>query len=142
MSCDVILDSGADTSVLPLRYGSIGEVGPAPNTVFVDAQGRPLAVVSTRVATLQFGDVAFKEKFIVSDVATPLVALGHIIRAGWNLVQGDSSPCLVKVQKASKFIDEPPHVYFAAPKSPERSCAYKLIYHYHFTSIIHCIIRV
>ena len=100
MSCDVILDSGADTSVLPLRYSSIGEVGPAPSTVFVDAQGRPLAVDSTRVATLQFGDVAFKEKFIVSDVATPLVALGHIIRAGWNLVQGDSSPCLVKGSKS------------------------------------------
>ena len=69
MSCDVTLDSGADTSVLPLRYSSIGEVGPAPSTVFVDAQGRPLAVDSTRVATLQFGDVAIKEKFIVSDVA-------------------------------------------------------------------------
>ena len=99
MSCDVILDSGADTSVLPLRYGDIGEACAAPSSTFVDAQGCPLAVESTRVATLQFGDVAFKEKFIVSDVTTPLVALGHIIRAGWSLIQSDTGPCLVKGTK-------------------------------------------
>ena len=75
MQCDVILDSGADISVLPLHYSGIGEVGPAPNTTFVDAQGCPLAVESTRIATLQFGNVAFREKFIIADVTTPLVAL-------------------------------------------------------------------
>ena len=51
---------------------------------------------TTRIATLQFGNVAFKEKFIVADVTTPLIALGHIIRSGWSLVQTDSGPCLVK----------------------------------------------
>ena len=99
MPCDVILDSGADTSVLPLCFGDLGEACADPSSTYVDAQGCPLAVESTRVATLQFGDIAFKEKFIVADVMTPLVALGHIIRAGWNLVQGENGPCLVKGSK-------------------------------------------
>ena len=99
MPCDVILDSGADTSVLPLCFGDLGEACADPSSTYVDAQGCPLAVESTRVATLQLGDIAFKEKFIVADVMTPLVALGHIIRAGWNLVQGENGPCLVKGSK-------------------------------------------
>ena len=53
--CDVILDSGADTSVLPLRFSHVGESCDAPNTMFVDAQGCPLSIASTRIATLQFG---------------------------------------------------------------------------------------
>ena len=77
--CDVILDSGADISVLPLSFSDAGSSGPAPNSTYVDAQGCPIDVAATRIATLQFDDVAFKEKFIVADVSTPLVALGHII---------------------------------------------------------------
>ena len=94
--CDVILDSGADTSVLPLHFSDVGQQCASPSTTFVDAQGCPLAVSTTRVATLQFGNVAFKEKFIVADVTMPLIALGHIIKSGWSLIQGDAGPCLVK----------------------------------------------
>ena len=101
-ACDVILDSGADTSVLPLRFSYVGESCAAPDTTFVDAQGTPLSIASTRIATLQFGNVAFKEKFIVADVTTPLVALGHVIRSGWSLIQHDSGPRLVK---GSKYIE-------------------------------------
>ena len=81
---------------LPLSYSSVGTAGPAPSSTYVDAQGCPLDVATTRIATLQFGDVAFKEKFIIADVTTPLVALGHIIRSGWSLVQSELGPCLVK----------------------------------------------
>ena len=94
--CDVILDSGADISVLPLSFSSVGASGPAPSSTYVDAQGCPLDVATTRIATLQFGDVAFTEKFIIADVTTPLVALGHIIRSVWSLVQSELGPCLVK----------------------------------------------
>ena len=93
--CDVILDSGADTSVLPLHFSDVGQQCASPSTTFVDAQGCPLAVSTTRVATLQFGNVAFKEKFIVADVTMPLIALGHIIKSGWSLIQGDAGACLV-----------------------------------------------
>eukprot|EP00435_Cladocopium_sp_Y103_P049904 s97_g15.t1 len=96
MSCEVILDSGADTSALPLSFSGVGTPCPEPSTTFVDAQGSPLTIESTRLATVQFGDVVFREKFIVADVTTPLIALGHIIKAGWSLVQKDDGPCLVK----------------------------------------------
>ena len=65
----------------------------------MDAQGVPLSVESTRIATVQFGDVCFKEKFIIADVTSPLIALGHVIRCGWSLVQRDGKPCLVKGDK-------------------------------------------
>ena len=47
---DVILDSGADTSALPLSFANIGDECPNPNTCFVDAQGAPLTTQSTRIA--------------------------------------------------------------------------------------------
>ena len=102
--CDVILDSGADTSALPLIYAGVGDKCQDPSTTFVDAQGVPLSVESTRIATVQFGDVCFKEKFIIADVASPLIALGHVIRNGWNLVQRDGNPCLVKDDKVIQVL--------------------------------------
>ena len=50
-------DSGADTRALRLKYGHVGVEGPAINTCYVDAQGALLAVQSTRLANVQFGDV-------------------------------------------------------------------------------------
>ena len=102
--CDVILDSGADTSALPLIYAGVGDKCQDPSTTFVDAQGVPLSVESTRIATVQFGDVCFKEKFIIADVTSPLIALGHVIRSGWNLVQRDGKPCLVKDDKVIQVL--------------------------------------
>ena len=74
--CDVTLDSG------PLKYAHVGIEGPAVDTCYVDAQEVPLTVQST--ANVQFGDVTFKETFIVSDVTCPLLSLGSVLRAGWS----------------------------------------------------------
>ena len=79
--CDVILDSGADTSALPLKYAAVGVEGPKPDTCFVDAQGAPLTVQATRLANIQFGDVTFRDRFIISDVTCPLLSLGNVLRA-------------------------------------------------------------
>eukprot|EP00435_Cladocopium_sp_Y103_P053919 s1374_g17.t1 len=96
MPCDVILDSGADTSALALHFSEVGTACPDPNTTYVDAQGSPWTIESTRLAIVQFGNVQFREKFIIADITTPLLALGHIIKAGWNLVQKPDGPCLEK----------------------------------------------
>ena len=71
---DLILDSGADTSALPLSFANIGDECPNPNTCFVDAQGAPLTIQSTRIANVQFGDVTFRERFTVSDITCPLLS--------------------------------------------------------------------
>jgi hypothetical protein len=94
--CDIILASGADTSALPLKFSCIGDEGPRPDVSYVDAQGATLDVKSTRLANVQFGDVIFKEKFIVSDITCPLLSLGNVLRAGWNIVHIDGNPHLVK----------------------------------------------
>ena len=97
--CDVILDSGADTSALPLKYAAVGVAGPKPDTCFVDAQGAPLTVEATRLANIQFGDATFRDRFIISDVTCPLLSLGNVLRAGWSVVHVDGVPCLTKGDK-------------------------------------------
>ena len=69
---DIVLDSGADVSALPLCYSGVGTEIHHDGSLFVDAQGNALHVDSTRLAKVQFGDVTFKEKFIVSGVTKPL----------------------------------------------------------------------
>ena len=86
---EIVLDSGADGSVLPLEYATVGE--PDRETgdfCYVDAQGKPIAVKTVRVAELHFGNVAFKERFIVAKVTTPLISMGRLLRSGWSVANG------------------------------------------------------
>ena len=99
---DVILDSGADASALPMRFAHVGDDCPSANTCYVDAQGAPLTIESTRIANVQFGDVTFR--FIVSDVTCPLLALGSVLRSGWDLVHFDGVPYLMKGDKHIEVI--------------------------------------
>ena len=96
---DIILDSGADTSALPLAYLHVGE-SCSHETVgqdYIDAQGGKLDIRDTRLATVDLGNgVALRERFIIANISCPLLALGHIIRAGWELQHTDSGICLVK----------------------------------------------
>ena len=99
--CDVILDSGEDTQVpsLSLKYVCVCVAGPKPDACFVDAQGAPLTVEATRLANIQFGDVTFRDRFIISDVTCPLLSLGNVLRAGWSVVHVDGVPFLTKGDK-------------------------------------------
>ena len=96
---DIILDSGADTSALPLAYSNVGE-SCSHETVgqdYIDAQGGKLDIRDTRLATVDLGNgVVLRERFIIANISCPLLALGHIIRAGWELQHTDSGICLVK----------------------------------------------
>ena len=104
---EIILDSGADTSALPLRFAGVGEEQAGDRAQsFVDAQGNGLRIKETTVATVGLTnsltgeeDVFFKEKFIVTNVNCPLLALGHVMRAGWELRQGQRGLMLVKGEK-------------------------------------------
>ena len=64
--------------------------------LFVDAQGNALHVDSTRLAKVRFGDVTFKEKFIVSGVTAPLLSLGNIMCSGWSICNDGTSQWLRK----------------------------------------------
>eukprot|EP00435_Cladocopium_sp_Y103_P026603 s1870_g6.t1 len=102
-SSEIILDSGADTSALPLAYGDVGEscVHEVGAQDFIDAQGGKLDIRDTRLATVDLGNgVVLRERFIIANLSSPLLALGHIVRAGWELNHMSDGVYLVKNDKA------------------------------------------
>ena len=78
---EIIFDSGADGSVLPLRYAQIGESAflSAPQTQYVDAQGAALGVRDFRTAEATFDGIRLREHFAIAPVTSPLVCLGKIL---------------------------------------------------------------
>ena len=101
-SADIILDSGADTSALPLSYSNVGEScsHETAGQDYRDAQGGKLDIRDTRLATVDLGNgVVLRERFIIANISCPLLALGHIIRAGWELQHSEDGICLVKRDK-------------------------------------------
>eukprot|EP00435_Cladocopium_sp_Y103_P067625 s50_g30.t1 len=95
----IILDSGADTSALPLSYAHVGEScsHETEGQDYIDAQGGKLDIHDTTLATVDLGTcIVLRERFIIANISCPLLALGHIVRAGWELQHRDSGVCLVK----------------------------------------------
>ncbi|CAL1169726.1 unnamed protein product [Cladocopium goreaui] len=98
-SAEIILDSGADTSALPLTYADVG--GSCQHETvgqdFIDAQGGKLDIRDTRLATVDLGNgVILRERFIIANISCPLLALGHILRAGWEIQHFSDGVFLVK----------------------------------------------
>lgn len=94
---EIILDSGADGSALPLSYASVGSptsAGDKPR--FVDAQGVPLNISSTRLATVDLGGFGLKEEFLIASITSPLLSLGRLMKHGWTLDKTDSGLYLTK----------------------------------------------
>ena len=86
---EIVLDSGADCSVLPRSFAEVGHDAGGNGGEFEDAQGNLLAVAGVRVADIDIGNFTFRDKFMVSDVKVPLIALGKMYRAGWCVVPGN-----------------------------------------------------
>ena len=74
---DIILDSGADCSALPLEYAHVGHdaAGHVAMAGYVDE--------ATRDAEVTLGATVFKERFVVAPVTSPLICLGHLYKAGY-----------------------------------------------------------
>ena len=63
----------------------------------MDAQGGKLQIHDTRLATVDLGNgIVLRERFIIANISSPLLALGHIVRAGWELHHLDDGIYLVK----------------------------------------------
>ena len=96
---EIVLDSRADGSVLPMHYASVGKsVLNETNANYVDAQGCPIRIHDVRLAEITLGKVRFKERFLIGNVTTPLLSLGRFFRAGWSIDNRDSLS-LVKGQE-------------------------------------------
>ena len=94
---EVVLDSGADISLAPMwmkRYGKR-----APNTariVLRDAQGSRIRVSDQRIIEVEFKDtqgniVKVEEVFLISSVVHPLLAVGKLLKKGWEFRDGSAT---------------------------------------------------
>ena len=96
---DVVIDSGADVSVAPLRFGSFGTAAPSAGVVMQDAQGHRIAQHGSRVldldgGTLEGGKVTIREKFAIAKIEAVIVSLGRLMRQGWCLGSCGDKPSL------------------------------------------------
>eukprot|EP00435_Cladocopium_sp_Y103_P040582 s1727_g11.t1 len=90
---NVILDSGADLSVLPLSFGEVG-TPLDKKSVLRDAQGRKMQGGNLRQALVVIKDdmdntMCLQETFALSNVSDPFLALGKMVKLGWRLEGGD-----------------------------------------------------
>ena len=82
---EILLDTGADSSVLPLSFAHLGQsISGASSGHFVDAQGAPLGVQDVRMADVAFGEACFRERFIIAPVTGPILCVVKLLRAGWD----------------------------------------------------------
>ena len=97
MKIAIGLDSGADISVIPFSFEGYGsDTFSGGVTRLRDAQGNLMKHGRAKRDTLDCGDSTLVENFIMCSVATPLLALGKMIRQGWNFKKEDNSLFLVK----------------------------------------------
>ena len=102
--CEIVLDSGADVSVMPVEwlehgFGSVGH----GQVRMQDAQGHTMPCKGSRVITLDLGPICVQEQFYASAVSTPLMSLGRLLRQGWSIEQRQGSLCLCNRLRRLKF---------------------------------------
>ena len=99
----VILDSGADISLLPYEMADRGhptrQLGKA---VLEDAQGGRLQTYGRRSAQIEVeGEnnelIVIEDDFIVSNVRNPLVSLGRLLHRGWTMCPNAYTPAGVSL---------------------------------------------
>ena len=94
---ELVLDSGADVSVMPAECleHAVGTEDVSSGYVSMrDAQGRDMPHLGSRMVTLDFGPACVQESFHASSVSTPLLSLGRLLKQGWSLQQCNSLLCL------------------------------------------------
>ena len=85
---DIILDSGADVSVMPESWMSLGHSSDgelARSIQLLDAQGTPMPHHGHRTLDLDLGDIIIQEEFSGTSVENPLSSLGKLFKNGWEL---------------------------------------------------------
>ena len=95
---EVVLDSGADESCLPYAYCKAGYAADVSQPAsFSDAQGNALKAYGWRYAQVVLDNgVTFRERFLVTDVTSPLLACGKLYKAGWSVQHMNNELVLTK----------------------------------------------
>ena len=88
---EVILDSGADCTVLPLSYQAVGHKDSSVSkSILLDAQGNKIEGGESRVFVnfeIDTPDedsvISFKDSVVLGNVQQPLFRLGKLMKRGW-----------------------------------------------------------
>ena len=79
----MVLDSETDGFVFPLEFGAVGDPDKScEGSKFIDPQGKQINVKGARIAEVRFGQVVFKERFIIAAVTSPLISMGRWLKDG------------------------------------------------------------
>ena len=113
---EVILDSGADASLLPLwlaKEGTPLKKNSNNHSGLQDAQGNRIPQQGLRLLTLTFVKPSrngeppsmcrITEAFIVADVLNPLLAIGKLVREGWEIITTDEGRVFVDPEKETEI---------------------------------------
>lgn len=94
-SCDIILDSGSDATVLPTSLIHAGVAASGPGAQLLDAQGKAIGVSDVRDIVFQFQTedgslVQVKDRALFSNaVSHPIISYGKLLRNGWGIQPGN-----------------------------------------------------
>ena len=87
---DILLDSGADASILPVSL--LGKGRPAQRVVgrVHDAEGTEIPIDTVQDMEIRLKDVTgctvvLKERVAVSSVSQPILSSGHLLEGGWSI---------------------------------------------------------
>ena len=91
----VVLDSGADVSLLPWKMSCKGKPTDLGRIVLEDAQGSQLEMFGKRKANIECETEAqelavLQDEFVVASVQSPLISLGRLLKKGWTIHPADS----------------------------------------------------
>ena len=101
---EVILDSGADITVLPLRFQGVGSES-TPRRRIQDAQGNAIPTSETRANVMfevqsQNGErLFFRDKVLIANVQQPLFCIGKLLKDEWLTSKVDGSLVMEKGSK-------------------------------------------
>ena len=94
---EVVLDSRADISLAPLWMKKYGKRVPEKARVVLrDTQGSRIKVSEQRIIQIEFEDVSgtkvkVEEIFLISSVVHPLLAVGKLLKKGWEFRNGTAT---------------------------------------------------
>ena len=125
---EIVLDSGADVSVMPEQWLQLelGHAVPTGHVLMRDAQGQVMPNLGTRMVSLDLGPACIQERFHASSVGTPLLSLGRLLRKGWSLSHRNNTLCLcfedvsvpVSFRRNSLVVEATVHNVEASEMSP------------------------
>ena len=98
---EIVIDSGADISVAPLRLAGLGTSSRRSGVIMQDAQGNRIPEMQSRILDLEVATcdnqvVTIREKFCIAPIENVILSLGRLLRWGWTLGTHEGRPTLKK----------------------------------------------